>query len=198
MAPIQVKNMRFTALAISLLILVSACKQSADDTSSAAITPSTAMCAKDTDCKGDRICDSGVCKQPNVLGSSEPKSHASAKVSVTIPTPAVADPGSDAECVAGKNDALEVGAAYNDGLYLCREPIDGGYWNDWYMVPAPSAGATFQVKSDGKAGAFEGKLKIDCLSGQVKWSNAINFDAPVDTDVPSLVVTNAKKIACRA
>jgi len=57
---------RITALA--LLIAVSACKQpdSAETTSTeVSTTAALAQCGKDTDCKGDRICDSGTCIAPS-------------------------------------------------------------------------------------------------------------------------------------
>ena len=52
-------------LAISILALtLSACDKPSDNT--AATAPALNQCMKDTDCKGERICESGQCVNPSV------------------------------------------------------------------------------------------------------------------------------------
>ena len=66
--------MRITKIiAFALLIALSACKQPASVEVTPAETSTTAalaQCGKDTDCKGDRICDSGTCVAPSVATQS--------------------------------------------------------------------------------------------------------------------------------
>lgn len=192
--------MRHAPLVLASVVLLSACQKEAAAPVAVGVTPTTAQCMKDTDCKGDRICDAGMCKSPSEAPSlAAPNlTSAPAEVASGAPVAPATDPGSDAECIAGTNGAPAVGAPHNDGVYLCREPVEI-YWNDWYAVPAGGAAATLQVKAEGKTSGFEGTLKIDCTSGQVVWSDANDGGMPVDVnqDVPARVVTNAKSIACR-
>tara|TARA_B100000965_G_scaffold149937_2_gene124699 strand:+ start:12911 stop:13531 length:621 start_codon:yes stop_codon:yes gene_type:complete len=45
-----------------LALVISGCDKPRDETAQANLSP--AMCAKDTDCKGDRICEGGQCTSP--------------------------------------------------------------------------------------------------------------------------------------
>lgn len=56
------------ALIVAAGLLISACNQQPANNSTgaaSAITTAPLQCAKDTDCKGDRICESGKCVAPN-------------------------------------------------------------------------------------------------------------------------------------
>ncbi|MEG0634702.1 MAG: hypothetical protein RR517_19385 [Pseudomonas sp.] len=69
--------------AVSLLALaLSACDKPAETTSQAA----PAQCAKDTDCKGDRICESGQCTSPNAQASLAAKPAPAVNLAPAAPT----------------------------------------------------------------------------------------------------------------
>ncbi|CAM3883315.1 putative lipoprotein [Pseudomonas reidholzensis] len=57
---------RFFALSL-LALTLTACDKPAENTSQASVA--VTQCAKDTDCKGDRICESGQCTSPNAQAS---------------------------------------------------------------------------------------------------------------------------------
>lgn len=105
-------------------------------------------------------------------------------------------------CEQGINGAPILGSKYQDGIYLCREPVEM-YWNDWYAIQLASRDDKFEIRSDGKTSSFSGTLTIDCASGQTSWMNARNFDEPIGTDqeisdiVPAQVLVNAKLQACK-
>lgn len=106
-------------------------------------------------------------------------------------------------CEQGINGAPALGSKHQDGVYLCREPVEM-YWNDWYAIQPASPDGTLEIKSDGKTSAFSGTLAIDCASDRTSWINARNFDEPIGTDqeisdvVPAQVIVNAKRQACKA
>ncbi|PWB32358.1 hypothetical protein DCO48_13545 [Pseudomonas sp. SDI] len=69
--------------AVSLLALaLSACDKPAENTSQVA----PAQCAKDTDCKGDRICESGQCISPNAQASLAAKPAPAVSLAPAAPT----------------------------------------------------------------------------------------------------------------
>ncbi|MBU6957221.1 hypothetical protein KRR23_05655 [Pseudomonas sp. CVAP len=73
--------------ALSLLTLsLTACDKPAENTSQT--NQVSAQCSKDTDCKGDRICESGQCTSPNTQTSltANPKPP----VNLTPPAPSIA------------------------------------------------------------------------------------------------------------
>ncbi len=57
-------TMRTTAIALGVSLFLTGCQKEASTPDTGLPTPSTAQCAKDTDCKGDRICEQGVCTAP--------------------------------------------------------------------------------------------------------------------------------------
>ena len=59
--------------------LATACGQRPSAAENASGRQAMAQCAKDTDCKGDRICESGRCTEPNASGV--------AGVPILTPTP---------------------------------------------------------------------------------------------------------------
>ena len=73
-------------LAVSVLALAG-CKAPSEPASSASteVVPSSAQCMKDTDCKGDRICEKGVCMAPS----------AAVATSAPVEAPAVVEPAVD-------------------------------------------------------------------------------------------------------
>ncbi|WP_255263390.1 hypothetical protein [Pseudomonas aegrilactucae] len=82
----------FYALAIAALALVGCDKQPESSTTGSA----TAQCHKDTDCKGDRICEAGVCTSPqsaaNLTGAKpEPALQAPAAPSMAYTPMAISD-----------------------------------------------------------------------------------------------------------
>ena len=84
----------------ALALLLTACTPSepppAPQASTAGATPAApAACGKDTDCKGDRICDAGVCQAPAATASASP-----------APAPATSDQGSEARLQAALITAL--------------------------------------------------------------------------------------------
>ena len=64
--------MKQIAIVALLALVISGCDKPKEET--AQINQSPAMCAKDTDCKGDRICESGQCTSPATqpLASASP------------------------------------------------------------------------------------------------------------------------------
>ncbi len=199
-------RVRAAILALSLCLL--GCTAEPQTQSAAAISgTNSAQCMKDTDCKGDRICDKGTCKNPQVDAPSIETTDTSAAVttarlkdqdsSARMPPSAV---GSDATCEDGTNDIPALGSSYNDGIYLCREPIES-YWNDWY---ASRAGQDkLLVQSEGKTSGFSGNLIFNCSTGASSWDNASDFDEPLATErdiaavVPLQVVTKAMQHFCK-
>lgn len=82
----------FYALAIAALAVVGCDKQPQSSTTGS----TTAQCHKDTDCKGDRICEAGVCTSPqsaaNLTGAKpEPAIHAPAAPSMAYTPMAISD-----------------------------------------------------------------------------------------------------------
>ncbi len=63
--------MKHIAIVALLALIISGCDKPKEDTAQA--TQSPAMCAKDTDCKGDRICESGQCTSPSTQPVAVPK-----------------------------------------------------------------------------------------------------------------------------
>lgn len=72
----------FSLLALSL----TACDKPAENTSPS--NQASAQCAKDTDCKGDRICESGQCISPNAQASLTTKPEPA--VNLAPPAPSIA------------------------------------------------------------------------------------------------------------
>lgn len=64
--------MKQIAIVALLALVISGCDKPKEET--AQINQSPAMCAKDTDCKGDRICERGLCTSPATqpLASASP------------------------------------------------------------------------------------------------------------------------------
>lgn len=108
--------------------------------------------------------------------------------------------GTGAICEAGSNGIPALGATYQDGIYLCREHTEEGYWNDWYASRRNSQ--QLHVESDGKTSEFEGNLTINCSTGMYSWADATNFDNPLASDkdiagvVPQQVVADAIHYVC--
>ncbi len=63
--------MKQIAILALLALIISGCDKPEEETAQA--TQSPAMCAKDTDCKGDRICESGQCISPSAQPLAAPK-----------------------------------------------------------------------------------------------------------------------------
>jgi hypothetical protein len=139
-------------------------------------------------------------KQANAVAAPPAQESVVEATSTAAP---VSDNTESSTCVQGTDGAPAFGSDYEDGIYLCREPVES-YWNDWYAV-LPSSGQTeLQIKSEGKTSGFSGNLTIDCESGQTSWSDASNFDEPLGSEneisdlVPSQVMVYAKRQACKA
>lgn len=61
--------MHKAGILFTALVLLAGCKEESDATSDMNLpVVNTAQCSKDTDCKGDRICDKGVCANPVTAG----------------------------------------------------------------------------------------------------------------------------------
>lgn len=72
-------------LALSLLSLVIAgCDKPGEATSQASQAPG--QCAKDTDCKGDRICESGQCMSPGTQNSLSAKTQPAVELAPAAPS----------------------------------------------------------------------------------------------------------------
>lgn len=106
--------------------------------------------------------------------------------------------GTDSECVAGRDGAPNLGSPHGRGKYLCREIIDGPYWNDWYALVAEGGPSTYRVIADGKL-PFEGLLTISCSGETPTWAAVEGFeDQDPITSVPAAAVGNVLQIACRS
>ena len=83
----------FTALAI---VICAACSKQAEPIGQAAqvaMPTQVQQCGKDTDCKGDRICDSGQCVNPSSTQVSPAGQVAPAEQITATPTPVAATQG---------------------------------------------------------------------------------------------------------
>ena len=77
--------------ALALIVLLSACNQSDPSQTAATGMPvqsALAQCGKDTDCKGDRVCDNGTCTAPTGT-SQQPLTQAGDNKSLVAPTVSV-------------------------------------------------------------------------------------------------------------
>jgi len=82
------------AIVALLALVISGCDKPKEETAQA--TQSPAMCAKDTDCKGDRICESGQCTSPSTQPLAAPRPEPLPPAAPSIAYEAVLVSGSDA------------------------------------------------------------------------------------------------------
>jgi hypothetical protein len=197
-------QVKFMALALGVAICGCTGGSKAPSEPMADAAAPTTQCMKDTDCKGDRICDKGSCTSPTanvspLVAQTIPASKNAAAQSVE--TQALdAAVGSGADCAEGTEGIPTFGSSYNGGIYLCREPVDA-YWNDWYALQTFKD--TLHVQSEGKTSAFSGHLTIVCSTGAYFWSNASDMDQPLAPEdiasvVPTQVVAKAKQYLCKS
>ncbi|WP_447586116.1 hypothetical protein [Pseudoxanthomonas mexicana] len=116
-----------------------------DNTPQVAQAQAPLMCAKDTDCKGDRICDSGQCKSPDREGadsSTQPEMEANSdELAVTQSVdPQVAliealrlKPGTT-ERQGGTADAV---MGYVNGGYVTKKPDFREDYSDYRILKKP-------------------------------------------------------------
>lgn len=198
--------MRAAASIFALSLCISSCGNDSKTSDSKAISDTAvlAQCMKDTDCKGDRICDKGICVAPTNHAlietvATEPQDETQ-KNSLPV---SFAQLGSDALCEEGKNGIPSLGSSYQGGFYICREPVEI-YWNEWYASLEGSEQNKLHVQSEGKTSAFSGTLTINCKKGKVSWADATDSEMPLATDqdiaevVPSQVILNATKYFCKS
>lgn len=128
--------MKSTFTLLIFLLLISGCDKKTDkDITSTQI--STTQCMKDTDCKGDRICEVGVYYFTTIKFNSYGKQKLSChwdKKRGSTETNSPLDSGTNSQC-EGINGAPAFGSSFNGGAYLCREKVET-YWNDWYALNA--------------------------------------------------------------
>ena len=105
--------------------------------------------------------------------------------------------GTNEECVTGQDGAADLGSSYDNGMYLCREIIDGPYYNEWYAVVEKGRSSTYRVIADGKV-MFEGLLTINCSGESTSWAKVEDFDTDAVDLVPAAAVDNVLQIACRS
>ncbi len=194
--------MKSTFTLLIFLLLISGCNKKTDkDITSTQI--STTQCMKDTDCKGDRICEVGVCTSPqsNSTHTVSKNSHAiETKKGEVQETNSPLDSGTNSQCEEGINGAPAFGSSFNGGAYLCREKVET-YWNDWYALNATQN--TLDVHGEGKTTEFKGHLTINCDTGKHNWSKATDMDQQLtsNTDiaeiVPLDVIKKAKRHICK-
>ena len=140
--------MRILALFV-LSAVLTACSDEAPQTTTG--QTQVLQCGKDTDCKGDRICDAGVCKNPNVQASVVPQDNA-ATASIghasMPPAPDNADtelqaaliaalrqkPGTD-ERIGSSGDAI---LAYANAGYVAKKPDFREDYSDYRVLKKPT------------------------------------------------------------
>mgnify|MGYP001766432377 FL=1 len=105
-------------------------------------------------------------------------------------------------------DTPKVGSAWEDGIYLYREPIEN-YWNDWFGFQLMNqrtkqlGQATATIIGEGKTVEFIGNLSINCGNGKHYWQSANNNSEFMTNEeqfneiVPQQVVKNAVKLFCK-
>lgn len=83
--------MKKIATVALLVFAIAGCDKPKDET--AQTSPAPAMCAKDTDCKGDRICESGQCTSPTLqpLAAANPEPLQPAAPSVAYEAVLISD-----------------------------------------------------------------------------------------------------------
>lgn len=188
--------MKINFAPLIILALISGCSKEPSQ-QAASTTTATAQCMKDTDCKGDRICEVGICTAPQsnatptVSNNSlaiEPKNGGLEEFKLS------SESGTDAQCVEGVKDAPAFGSSFNGGVFLCREPIEI-YWNNWYALNITQN--SLEIHGEGKTTAFSGHLAIDCNTGTNTWNNATNMEEKLTSkkDIAEIVPIEALKKA---
>lgn len=119
----------------------------------------------------------------------------------SIPSPVASPANDESNCEQRIEGGLAVGDDFEDGVFLCRQPAEGGYWTDWYALGTPESDDTMHIKSSGKESSFSGYLTVDCTSGGTSWSDTHNFDEPIDKHdaqivVPSDLLAVSKQLLC--
>lgn len=111
--------LRFALL--SSVILASGCEQSSVDVAQddALAVAALAQCGKDTDCKGDRICESGVCTSPPT--TAQVASSRAPQLSQSLP-------------VVEKSNALFKIVRPNDQVTIGRCHMGSCSWAKWKSV----------------------------------------------------------------
>ena len=135
----------------TLALLLTACTPSepppTPQASTVGATPAApAACGKDTDCKGDRICDAGVCQAPAATGgaspapvTNDPSSEASLQAAlITALSP---KPGDPSERQAESGPVIQ---AYAKAGYIPLKPNLRADYSDYrlFIKPADFLGHT--------------------------------------------------------
>lgn len=138
---------------LSLFVLsavLTACSSDAPQTTE--VQTQTLQCGKDTDCKGDRICDAGVCQSPSsqrsLLDQENAAVAAPADNAFTHPAPEEAGtdlqdaliaalrrkPGTD-ERIGSSADAI---MAYANAGYVAKQPDSRLDYSDYRILKKPA------------------------------------------------------------
>jgi hypothetical protein len=146
---------------------------------------------KDTDCKADRICETGICTAPKSnVAPPENTISSPAKQEIKLSS----DSGTDSECEEGRKGIPAYGSAFNNGIYLCREPVEI-YWNDWYALNAVKN--TLEIQGEGKTASFSGRISVNCNTGTHTWSEIENTSNDIAQTVPLKVIYLARQYICK-
>lgn len=146
---------------------------------------------------GAKVIGVGMINMPAQAADVETAAQPANPIAATSKSPSGVV-GTDAECVAGRDGAADLGSSYNEGKYLCREIIDGPYYNEWYGVVAEGRYSTYRVSAEGKV-TFEGLLTINCSGETTSWAKVEGFEHTDAIDVvPAAAVDNVLQIACRS
>ncbi len=98
-----------------------------------------------------------------------------------------------------RNQAL---SAYQDGVFLYEDPIEGVYsnfWTGYLMRMEPSPHLT--IRGEGKTVEFSGVITLNCENGRYYWDNGSDFGTPIPEDeidnyVPQPVHRALHRIFC--
>lgn len=98
-----------------------------------------------------------------------------------------------------RNQAL---GAYQDGVFLYEDPVEGVYSNFWTaylmrMDPSPH----LTVRGEGKTVEFSGVITLNCENGRYLWETGSDFGTPIakaeiDDYVPQPVHRAMYRIFC--
>ena len=204
--------MKQIAIVALLALVISGCDKPKEETAQTNQPP--AMCAKDTDCKGDRICESGQCISPSAqpLAASKPELLQPAAPSIAYESVLVSgeeagpftvtsmDSGNAItyQSRAGVMNLLESVVEYPDGTgYVTIEKAYAFGPNKYVLIVSTGENGmscpatTYVLSFDTQSEYVDGKASIDGCSEEVE-SFAEGNKLSIKKEGETTVVFNGK------
>jgi hypothetical protein len=99
---------------------------------------------------------------------------------------------------------LRLGSKDGDNrIFLYREPVAIGYWNNWSgvaLIVDRFGSVDVNIRGEGKSASFDGNISINCRNGKFYWT-AVPKDKTLTwtsvSEIPDVVVQNTYKIFCK-